>query len=493
MQPASLLLDFVEAAKKRNPNILGRCDDLEILIYASLADLETRTRLDLGELIANFGMKEAPLIVVAPPPPPTVVPEVSIEETQKAILDKSRCIREEEIRLSRMTESADDNEEDIMESVEKLKDLYNAMKQLQPDSGGEWSLKIKLLVISMHMRAMEKEEEKCFGIPRTVEDYEEVTIPAAKRLRHLYTEMKGLDPTDANIWSDKLQRVEKQLQDHRRYTWKPFFPEPILDLHALYFVNRETAVLKLVETLNHNHVRAITCNTGLNYKVPIIDQVFGMGKTEFGVHFGHECSKLLSTWRDSKGKPSVDIGFLESLSRVRSIALYPPESSLSKALEMSDGDRADACETVLKNALSRAVDNHSTISLELSDAFRKRFEDDKNINSTCLDQLIWLKRKTGDDPIMVIFDDFAAPFSSVSDVKHRKRLFMDFCELILLQWLRTKGIYFIIMGRGEIFEKVGLRGAGSPVFRDKASPVIFERLQLGMLRKENVKKSCKIR
>ncbi len=63
--------------------------------------------------------------------------------------------------------------------------------------------------------------------------------------------------------------------------------------------------------------------------VPNIDQVFGMGKTEFGVHFGHECSKLLSTWRDSKGRPSVDIGFLESLSRVRSIALYPPESSLS--------------------------------------------------------------------------------------------------------------------------------------------------------------------
>ena len=115
---------------------------------------------------------------------------------------------------------------------------------------------------------------------------------------------------------------------------------------------------------------------------------------------------------------------------MRSIALYPPESSLSKALEMSNGDRSDACETVLKNALSRAVDNHSTISLELSDAFRKRFEDDKNINSTCLDQLIWLKRKTGDDPIMVILDDFAAPFSSDSDVKHRRGLFMDFCERV---------------------------------------------------------------
>ena len=61
---------------------------------------------------------------------------------------------------------------------------------------------------------------------------------------------------------------------------------------------------------------------------------------------------------------------------------------------------------------------------------------------------------------------------------------MKFCSLVLGSWLTTPNLHFLVIGRGDIFDFVGVRPGDAPNVSD--SPFMFERLPLSMINRNKI-------
>ena len=81
----------------------------------------------------------------------------------------------------------------------------------------------------------------------------------------------------------------------------------------MHFVNRDNAIAQLQEVHRSNYNRQISFS-GSNWVIPLCDNLFGMGKSEFSQQYINRC-------RSAGFKPEAPINFKESLCRAHTVTI----------------------------------------------------------------------------------------------------------------------------------------------------------------------------
>jgi hypothetical protein len=273
-------------------------------------------------------------------------------------------------------------------------------------------------------------------------------------------------------WSEN----QSTTSSFRKYVWIPHEPVYSVEKEHLFFVNRERAVHGLLEVIAHNHARAFgsTPDVGGDYEIALIDQLYGMGKTAFGLNFVNECKKICS----SKTACSRTRSVVESVSRARTLHVNLADAFFGRFIHSRH--RVIDFQNRVKYHMSISIENLEIPGL--SDFLRPCIDSD---TTNSVDLLRALIDVTGGDPVFVVLDEIGKAFehSSVS-VEDRRHLFGQFCSDVLGAWCRTKNLYFILLGRGGVLERVGNRLMDSG--QGFLSPFKFKRLTLTMIRRDRI-------
>lgn len=248
--------------------------------------------------------------------------------------------------------------------------------------------------------------------------------------------------------------------------------EPSIESDELYFVNREEAITQLIQIYRSTFKRA-SSGAGLDWMVPLLDNVAGIGKSTFTTHFIRKCKEVL--------EPKDD--FEASLCNSHTVSIV-----LTPGVLVNDMESCDIALTrTLVETLNSMFKNPPTVL------------DDYKAPATVVDKIplpsvYILKRLVAEaGPIFIVLDEIGNAFDKNKSRDSEKReAFLSFCKYIISGWLTIKGVFVILVGRGSFLSYVGT----SPVDNSgMVSPVVFKRLPLKMLRKnaiaEVVKKSFK--
>ncbi|GMF34386.1 unnamed protein product [Phytophthora lilii] len=92
----------------------------------------------------------------------------------------------------------------------------------------------------------------------------------------------------ANV--DEDESPAKKQKQH--WKWKEE-KEPTYSLedYGLFFVNRDEAVKQLLSSHEINYKRATNYGAGLEWELPLVDNIFGLGKTTFGLNYVWKCKE----------------------------------------------------------------------------------------------------------------------------------------------------------------------------------------------------------
>ncbi|GMF47755.1 unnamed protein product [Phytophthora lilii] len=92
----------------------------------------------------------------------------------------------------------------------------------------------------------------------------------------------------ANV--DESESPAKKQKQH--WKWKEE-KEPTYSLedYGLFFVNRDEAVKQLLSSHEINYKRATNYGAGLEWELPLVDNIFGLGKTTFGLNYVWKCKE----------------------------------------------------------------------------------------------------------------------------------------------------------------------------------------------------------
>ena len=225
----------------------------------------------------------------------------------------------------------------------------------------------------------------------------------------------------------------------------------------MHFVNRDNAIDQLQEVHRCNYNRQ-TSGSGGNWLIPLCDNLFGMGKSEFSRQYINRC-------RSAAFKPEAPVNFKESLCRAHTVPI-----------SFSRGELADP-----------AVFEERSLAI-LRSILIPLFE----VAPRCLHKyypttklfLADLTYEAG--PVFIAVDEIGRAFDgdNKDDVAQRE-LFLKFCASVLQSWLEAPNVFLLVLGRGSFLNYVGARpDRFSPQI---ASPCEFLRLSLQSLRVESIK------
>ncbi|KAJ3191534.1 hypothetical protein HDU82_003560, partial [Entophlyctis luteolus] len=192
----------------------------------------------------------------------------------------------------------------------------------------------------------------------------------------------------------------------------------------LYFVNRSDAVEQLQKIHRSKFIRATT-GGGIEWIIPIADNVPGLGKSEFGRHY-------IRKFRESR----------------------------------PDETRRDAFERTLCDCHTVPIEFHRGALLEDS------FEAVMSVAG----------------PVFIVLDEIGKAFEReidpLDDFQQRDQ-FLSFCDNILDKWLSLKNVFFVVLGRASFLNHVGLRPL--KVQNVKPPQYIFQRLNIQLLRPSSIR------
>jgi hypothetical protein len=313
-------------------------------------------------------------------------------------------------------------------------------------------------------------------LPDRFESYSDAQS-IAEKLNILYSDMVKLDPAGADEWRAKNRKLANDLMKRRRFEWSPKIPSRNIVEGKLFFVNRDTAMTKFLEVIKNNREKLIGTDPGVGnvFQIALIDHLFGMGKTDFGHNFVYQCSRL---------KPTGNIlkQHIDYISGMRTLYIVLKDRQLIEAMRGMDltEDRKR-----LETALIDSIIGSLPLGPEFISYIRSDLDDldpEKRRSSDLLELII---QRTGGNPLLVVLDEVGGAFRGPEDVIARRNLFIEFCKMILSNWLTTKDLHFLLLGRGDIFDYVGIRAnneSGMP-----GSPVEFQRLPLSMIHRSKIK------
>jgi len=227
-----------------------------------------------------------------------------------------------------------------------------------------------------------------------------------------------------------------------------------IEERKMFFVNRDRAIDQLIEIHNYKYKRAVS-KCGADWEVPLIDNVFGLGKSEFGVHYIKKC-------RESKNRFLENSDFKQTLCSCHTVHIVFEEGAL-----LSDDMNSVLIEYLVVELKPMFKVTPSVLSKPPSST--SKFLKD-------------LTREVG--PLFIVLDEIGFAFESeeLNDFQRRKK-FMDFCNGVIRNWLFCERVFFILMGRGSFLSYVGARPGDVSL---SASPFIFKRISLQLLRPDKI-------
>jgi hypothetical protein len=229
------------------------------------------------------------------------------------------------------------------------------------------------------------------------------------------------------------------------------------------FVN-QTQALNQLQNIHISNLKRALDGAGLDWIVPICDNIFGLGKTEFANQYVKQSNKTMSQKQCSSEKSELELTFKNSIHHAHTVKVtFTPG-------EMHD---EDTFEKVLVTKLQETMIPLFNVSPScLLESFQNSGE--------LLSELIF-----DAGPLFIVLDDIGAAFCvpGLKDLE-RRELFFKFCSKVLSKWLLIPNLYFLLVGRGSFLNYVGSRPG--LVEEWSASSLTFKRLSLHFLRPHSI-------
>ncbi|KAG1697299.1 hypothetical protein DVH05_016583 [Phytophthora capsici] len=257
------------------------------------------------------------------------------------------------------------------------------------------------------------------------------------------------------------QKSMKRLKTTEVDKWEWKEEEPVYSRdRRLFFVNREKAVKDLVKFHQANFNRAKERSGGL-WVIPLLDNMFGVGKSAFGQEYIRRCQSLkpdttsdeFMTTLCSCHTIRITLGQEHVLDKNGDFDYYLASRSLVECLR--------AFFTGNYDVLPRAFDN-------IEDGFL----------------LTKLTEEVG--PLCIVIDEIGLTFhhNKLDDAARRERFF-EFCTM-LQPLFHNRKLFFLIAGRASFLNHVARRPLGNDSLAN-SSAFKYERLHLHFLPPEAIK------
>ena len=201
----------------------------------------------------------------------------------------------------------------------------------------------------------------------------------------------------------------------------------------MHFVNRENAVYQLQQIHEATYDRALS-GAGEGWVVPICDNIFGLGKTEFALQYIGRSTAVAK----SKQYDMVRLDFCDMLSQAVTVHIVFYEAELQNE---------DAFEEILLERLQAALIplfNVAPVCL-----YQSSYAD----TATFLSELI-----TEVGPVFIALDEIGNAFQvkGLDDID-RRNVFLRFCSKVLGRWFNVPKLFPLVLGRGSFLNYVGSR------------------------------------
>ena len=249
--------------------------------------------------------------------------------------------------------------------------------------------------------------------------------------------------------------------------WNDIPPaEFILEDEKMFFVNRDAAVKKLCQ--HHSGASIRRTQAGLQDRIAILDDSFGMGKTAFGDNYISRCRSIEGL--------QCSTGFEESFKKARTISIKLDPQCLLK--EFSKG--AQDCDIFLKNLILNALKEPISKNHLVGDVSIL-------MKSETTKELLEVFVEVTGVPLLLVLDEVPDAFSPVNNetLVERKNIFLSFARTILRVWIRIKNFYLLLLGRGDIFDLIADKSPDHPYTGSKLG---FERIPLSLIHEEYIGK-----
>ena len=195
----------------------------------------------------------------------------------------------------------------------------------------------------------------------------------------------------------------------------------------LFFVNQDNAIQQLQHVHQNNYYRALT-KSGGEWIIPICDNDFGLGKTEFSLQYIKRAAE-------------------------------PPQSGASEFRTV-----LSQAHTVLVMIGTGDLSNENMFEEKLLTLLQEKLRTKFKISPACLyrsyertsDFLSELISEIG--PVFIALDRIGAAFDiqDKTDME-RRNLFLRFCSVVLQRWLLIPELFFLLLGRRSFMNLVSCR------------------------------------
>ena len=240
---------------------------------------------------------------------------------------------------------------------------------------------------------------------------------------------------------------------------------------TLFFVNRSDAAAELISIHRDSFSYRANTYSGVGPQVPIIDSGIGMGKSTFAGRYIDLCRQSPFV-----NKKISEAAFRDSILNSRTILVRLGGGSL---IENWIKGPTEAEKFLVKEILAEL--NRLIISGKMSGNISQFAE--LSESAAILAAIILETR----NPLFFVLDEIPSAFEKNEiDVVTRRNMFMNFCKKVLADWFKVKDLYFLLIGRGDIFNIVGNRLNGDPNIL--TSPFEFTRISLRLIELDNIKK-----
>ncbi|KAG3173562.1 hypothetical protein PI126_g784 [Phytophthora idaei] len=253
--------------------------------------------------------------------------------------------------------------------------------------------------------------------------------------------------------------------------------EPIyaIDSHTMFFVNQDEATEQLLKIHQRNYNRAKRGVVGNTWAIPLVDNVFGLGKTTFGWEYIRNCQNM---WDKSPLK--TNSGFLDTVRSCHTIKIeFTPQQLLGTN---GDFDDMKALNNTIDDICSYFAENYGFRPLALAPEMLPPY---------CAHK-IFPKNLTNEvGPLFIMIDEIGMAFNHIKlgEIDHKER-FMAFCGQVLAPLFLNERLFFLIAGRAAFMNYVGLTPRGNMGI--SPSPFEFPRLSLGLLPESAIRKLSRL-
>ena len=304
------------------------------------------------------------------------------------------------------------------------------------------------------------------GLGETENSYLYVVVPESVNRQR--TKPEGIEslPSEEEL-------VSRPGPTTNRLRWLPETQETYtIESRRLKFVNRSIAITQLLEIHNENFVTRRNDGAGFEFRLALIDNLYGMGKTTFAYRYISMCT--------SSGLfPVCDEQLQLSLSKSRTIVVRLGMSSLWTYHDQPD---IKNCDHAIRDRFIIAVEELIKEGmLEGSTSFLKQDLDSTSSFVQAVTRFI-AETKT---PLFLVLDEIGSAFAheSLTLVQQRK-LFLRVCSEILGETFMRSDLYLLLIGKAQFLGLVANRTPCSP-FLD-GSQVLISRVGLNMIRQDKI-------